>query len=195
VSDLPQHGLPYGARVVGAADAIIWCMQPSVGAAVHEQERPERVISCVALVGGWALIGAAACAVTFVVSAIPAPVPDGRSIPLFLQIIEAAFALSMLPFCTLVPIPLLITGHKYLLRSARAAWGWRAAWITAAGASIAVEVEFWFRFVSLLVSGSPGLSYMDWHALDFSASFLAVGGAMAFVLIGATRSATRSSVA
>ena len=54
---------------------------------------------------------------------------------------------------------------------------------------------FWFRFVSLLVSGSPGLSYMDWHALDFSASFLAVGGAMAFVLIGATRSATRSSVA
>ena len=99
----------------------------------------------------------------------------------------------MLPVCTLLPVPLMVTGYTYLLRSARAARRWRSAWIAAAGASIAVEAVFWFRLGNLFLSGGPGLGYMDWHALGFSASFLVAGGMMAFVLIGATRSAKRRS--
>ena len=69
---------------------------------------------CLGLIAGWALLGAAACAVTFAISTIPAQVGFGRTIPLPLDIIEAALALGMLPLCTVGPVGLLVTGWAYV---------------------------------------------------------------------------------
>jgi hypothetical protein len=112
------------------------------------------------------------------------------SIPLVFDLVEAGLALCMLSLCTLLPVPLLMTGRVYLRRSARAGARWVTAWTAVASASIAVEAVFWIRLVHLLGTSDPNLPEPSWHALDFSAGFLIVGAAMAYVLIGATRSVT-----
>jgi hypothetical protein len=150
---------------------------------------------CLAFSAGWALLGAAACAVTFLISTIPAPVPDGRSIPLALDILEAVLALGMLTLCTASPVPLLITGYAYLRRSARGGARWVTAWATVASASLALEAVFWIRLEHLLGTRYANLPYPSWHALDFAVGYLVVGAAMACVLIGAARSAGRGQAA
>jgi hypothetical protein len=99
----------------------------------------------------------------------------------------------MLPLCTLMPVPLLIAGRRYLRRSLA---GTRriAAWTAAASASIAVEAVFWLR-VYLFVSGPRWVYPRSWHALELSVGFLIVGAAMTGVLLGIPSPASRPAPA
>ena len=142
---------------------------------------------CLGLATGWALLGAAACAVTFGVSTIPAPAPDGRAIPLWLELVEAVLAVCMLPACTLIPVPLLAAGRTHLHRVAGAGQRSAAAWTAVASIGIALEALFWVRLVHLFRTSYSNLPQPSWHALDFSIGFAIVGAAMIGVLIGATR--------
>lgn len=144
---------------------------------------------CLGLTAGWALLGSAACGFTFIISLIPGPAAYGRSLPPGLWFTELAIAVVMLPLCALIPLPLLISGHAYLCAAAGAGTRWPAIWTATASASVAVEVLFWIRLVHLLEPGFPSLPDPSWHALAFSVGFLAVGGAMSWVLIRATRPA------
>lgn len=148
---------------------------------------------CLCLAAGWALLGAAACATTFVISTIPGPLPDGRSIPFVLAAAEALLAVAMVPLCMLIPVPLLIAGRNYLRRSAHAAQRWVTAWTAAAAACIGIEVLFLSRLASLfgaMATGFPNLPHPSWHALAFAAGFLIAGAAMTYILIKPRRTAT-----
>jgi hypothetical protein len=126
-----------------------------------------------------------------VTSAIPAPFPDGRQIPFWLDIATLLLACCMLPACTLIPVPLLVAGRRCVRLTARAGSRWAAAWTGAASAGIAVETLFLVRFIGLIRafgSGFPNLPEPSWNALDFSIAFMIAGGAMMVVLFGATRS-------
>jgi hypothetical protein len=150
---------------------------------------------CLGLIAGWALLGATACAVTFAISTIPAQVGFGRTIPLPLDIIEAALALGMLPLCTVGPVGLLVTGWAYLRHSAHEGARWVIAWTAVASTSLAIEALFWSRLMHMLGTRYANLPHPSWHALDFVVGYLVIGTAMAFVLIGARRSAGRSRTA
>lgn len=156
------------------------------------QSRPPRRF-CLSLAVGWGLLGAAACANTFVISTIPAPLPDGRSIPFALQAAEALLALTMVPLCLLIPVPLLIAGRNYLRRSVPATRRWVTAWSAVAAACAGIEALFLFRLALFFGSAGPGLPHPSWHALAFAIGFLAVGTAMTYVLINAGRTAARPS--
>jgi len=147
---------------------------------------------CLGLTACWALLGAGACASTFVISTIPAPLPDGRSIPALLFVTEELLALAMVPLCLLVPVPLLVVGRSYLRDSARAAPPWVRAWAVAVSAGIGVEALFVVRLAHFF--GAAETSFADlgqpsWHALAFSIGFLAAGAAMCLVLASARRAA------
>jgi hypothetical protein len=150
---------------------------------------------CLGLIAGWALLGAAACTVTFVISTIPAPAGFGRTIPLPLDIIEAALALGMLPLCTVGPVGLLVSGWAYLRHSAHQGARWVTAWAAVASTSLAIETLFWSRLMHMLGTRYANLPHPSWHALDFAVGYLVVGAAMACVLVGARRSAGRSRAA
>jgi hypothetical protein len=98
-----------------------------------------------------------------------------------LKVAGGVLEACMLPLCTLIPVPLLIAGRRYLRRSLA---GTRrvTAWTVAASAGIAVEAVFWLR-VYLFVSGPRWLFPHSWHALELSAGFLIAGAAMAGVLL------------
>lgn len=148
--------------------------------------------SCLKLTAGWALLGGGACATTFAISTIPAPLPDGRQISLILGALEVLLAIVMVPLCALIPIPLLVAGRRYLSRSAHATRQRIAAWSLVASACVAVEALFLFRLVHLLCEAGTGLANLphpSWHAFAFSIGFLAVGASMTYVLIGARKSA------
>ncbi|MGO8956250.1 MAG: hypothetical protein ACLQFR_02570 [Streptosporangiaceae bacterium] len=172
-------------------------MKPAPGAAAPDagQARgwmPSRS-TCLRLAAGWALLGASACAVTFAVSTIGAPTPDGRTIPLWLELAEGLLAASMLPACTLIPLPPLAAGRAHLRRVARAQRRWAAAWTAAASAGVALQALFWVRLVHFLGTSYADLPRPSWHALEFGTSFAMVGAAMIAVLIGATASPRTTS--
>jgi hypothetical protein len=144
---------------------------------------------CLGVVAGWALLGAAACAVTFIISTIPAQAGFGRTIPLPLDIIEAALAVGMLPLCTVGPVGLLVSGWAYLRHSAHQGARWVTVWTAAVSMSLAIEALFWSRLMHLLGTRYANLPHPSWHALDFAISYLVVGTTMACVLIGARRTA------
>ena len=150
---------------------------------------------CLGLVAGWALLGAAACAVTFIISTISVQVGFGRTIPLPLDIIEAVLALGMLPLCTVGPVGLLVSGWAYLRHSAHQRVRWVTVWAAVTSMSLAIEVLFWNRLMHMLGTRYGNLPHPSWHALDFTVGYLVAGGAMACVLIGARRSAGRSRAA
>lgn len=140
---------------------------------------------------GWALLGAAACGTTFAISTIPAPVPDGRSIPLVVWAAQGLLALAMVPGCAVLPAPLLIAGRNYLRHSAHARQRWVTAWTVAGALSVAVESLFLWRLLDLLFGFSHSywnLPEPSWHAFAFFVAFLIAGAAMACVLICARRS-------
>src|ERR1700722_14164130 len=118
-------------------------MKPPGSAATPEDGQADRGWSsmrlCLGLIAGWALLGAAACAVTFIISTIPAQVGFGRTIPLPLDIVEAVLALGMLTFCTAGPVGLLVSGWAYLRHSAHQGARWITAWTAVASTSLAIE--------------------------------------------------------
>ena len=138
---------------------------------------------CVSLAAVWSLLGASLCAVIFAVSLIPEQGPYYvRSVPHGLNVAGGVLEACMLPLCTLIPVPLLIAGRRYLRRSPA---GTRrvTAWTAAASAGVAVEAVFWLR-VYLFVSGPRWVYPRSWHALELCVGFLIAGAAMAGVLLG-----------
>jgi hypothetical protein len=178
---------------------IICLMKPPGSAATPEDGQAGRGWAstrlCLGLIAGWALLGTATCAVTFIISTIPAQVGFGRTIPLPLDIIEAALALGMLPLCTVGPVGLLVTGCAYLRHSAHQGARWVTVWTAVAAASLAIEALFWSRLIHMLGTRYANLPHPSWHALDFAVGYLVVGAAMACVVIGARRSLGRSRAA
>jgi hypothetical protein len=148
-----------------------------------------------ALIAGWALIGAGACGVTFIISTIPPAVGFGRTIPLPLDIIEAVLAVGMLTFCTAGPVLLMMAGRAYLRSTAHDRGRWVTAWTAAASTSLAIEALFLVRFVHMLESSYPNLPYPSWHALDFAVGYLVDGAVLASVLIIARKSVGRTKAA
>jgi hypothetical protein len=141
----------------------------------------------------WSLLGAGLCAVIFAVSLVPQTGSSPyyvRSVPSVLNAAFSALEVCMLPLCTLIPVPLLIIGRRYLRRS-RAGTRRVAAWTAVASVGIAVEALFWFR-VYRFVAGPRWLFGPSWHALGLSIGFLIVGVAMAGVLLGTPSSASPS---
>jgi hypothetical protein len=128
----------------------------------------------------------------FAISTIPIQGYDiGRIIPPWLDLTSLLLVACMLPFCALVPIPLLIAGRRHLRRSA-VRTPWRTTWDAAASASIAVEVIFLIELAHALTTPYPNLRYMAWHALEFSACFLVTSVAMTVALSAARRSSRHS---
>jgi hypothetical protein len=91
------------------------------------------------------VLGTAACGVIYVVSRIPAPMPDGRNIPGLLYVAALVLALFMLPTCAMIPIPLLLSGRRQLARTGIKQSRWRTVWTVAGSLPIAVEAVFLFR--------------------------------------------------
>jgi len=149
---------------------------------------------CLSVAAGWALLGATACALTFAISNIPAPVPDGRSIPGGLYLGEIVLAAFMLPLCAIIPAPLLVAGCIHL-RRARASLPWTSAWAAAAAVGLGTEARFLVRFAHMLSTPFYNLPQPSWHALDFAIAFTAAGVVMASALISATWSASRRTPA
>lgn len=139
--------------------------------------------------------GTAACAVIFVISRIPAPMPDGRNIPNWLLLAASALAIVMLPTCATIPVPLLVGGRRQLTKIAVGQRRWRTVWTVAGSLAIAVEAVFLFRLTRFLLTPYVNLAQPSWHALDFSLVFAATGGLMALVLLAASRSTGQASPA
>jgi hypothetical protein len=145
-----------------------------------------------ALTLAWALLASAACLTTFAISSIPAPMPDGRNIPFWLECCEGLLAVAMIPACALIPLPLLVSVIRLLRRRIRASRNCVAAWTVAASAGAAIEGLFMWRLVRNLTTPFANLPTPSWHALDFGVSFLAAGIGMALALAGAARSARKN---
>jgi len=144
---------------------------------------------CVCLAAGWSLLGASTCAVLFAISLIP---EQGsypyyiRSVPFGLNATGTVLTAFMVPLCTLIPVPLLIAGRRYL-RHSLAGTRRVAAWTVVASAGIVVEALFWYRLY-VYVAVFRWLTHSSWHALELSVGFLIVGAAMAGVLLGVPES-------
>jgi hypothetical protein len=147
----------------------------------------------VVLTLAWALLAVAACVTTFAISTIPAPTPDGRDIPLWLECCEALLAITMIPACALIPVPLLIYVRRLLRRRIRVSHGWVAAWNIAGSAGVTIEGIFMWRLVRNLTTPFANLPVPSWHALFFGIGYIVVGTAMTLVLAGAGRSAKKSA--
>jgi hypothetical protein len=158
---------------------------------VNSERGPSRKF-CVSLAAGWSLLAASTCAVIFAVSLLPeqGSYPDYiRSVPYGLDVAGTVLEVCMLPLCTLIPVPLLIAGRRYLRRSLAGTW-WATAWTAVASMGIAVEALFWLLLYHF-VSGSRWLYPRSWHALELSVGFLIVGVAMAGILLGVQSSVSR----
>jgi hypothetical protein len=114
--------------------------------------------------------------------------PDGREIPSWLGGCEALLAITMIPACALIPVPLLIHVRR-LFRCSRigGSGGWVAAWTISASAAISVEALFLWRLTRNLTTPYANLPTPSWHALLFGLGYLAAGTAMTFVVAGAGR--------
>jgi hypothetical protein len=145
----------------------------------------------VVLTLAWALLAVAACVTTFAISTIPAPMPNGRDIPLWLECCEALLAIMMIPACALIPVPLLVYVQRLLRRRVRVSRSWVKAWTIAASAGVTIEGLFLWRLVRSLTTPFANLPAPSWHALLFGVGYLVVGLAMTLVLAGAGRSAAR----
>jgi hypothetical protein len=143
---------------------------------------------CLYLTAGWSVLGAGACATTFYISMVPAaPLPGGREISNLAFFSATAVTAWIVPVCTLIPVPLLIAGRVYLLRTAAGKWHWADIWTVLASAAVLLEAFFWVRLVRFLRRPGAGLTF-TWHAADFAIGFLALGVCMAAALITASRS-------
>lgn len=143
----------------------------------------------------WALLASAACLTTFAISTLPAPMPDGRDIPFWLECCEALLAGVIIPACALIPLPLLLSVRRLLRSQIRVSGNWVAAWTIAASAGVGIEALFMWRLVKNLATPYANLPTPSWHALDFGVGYLAVGVGMALALAGAGWSAVKNAEA
>jgi uncharacterized membrane protein YhaH (DUF805 family) len=153
---------------------------------------------CLWLTAIWAGLGAATLAVVFWYSSYPTSVGYEPDVPRGLGPLMLLLAMAMIPMCTLLPPLALSVGRRHLRAVARASSGWIVLWTVTALLPIAIEAVFWLRLIRFERLSSPigsgvSMASPSWHALEFSAAFLAVGLIMAVVLMGATRAARRRS--
>ena len=120
------------------------------------------------LVAGWVVPQAAVCADGFAASAYPAA---GFGVVAYLLVVA----------CLIVALLL-----AALLVARRSGWRWSLAWICAVAAGMALEVK------TAGVENSPWAVPSRWTWLELSAWFLAVGAAMAAILVHAPRLARRA---
>jgi hypothetical protein len=99
------------------------------------------------------------------------------------------FAMSYLLWMVLL-VPLLIAGFIHLLRrTARARWGWAAAWILAGALGMTLAVLYFNDYADPLVAPPyTGPAVVSWVRLVEAVGFSATGAAMLGVLIGSDRS-------
>jgi hypothetical protein len=140
----------------------------------------------------WTGLGMAVCMTTFLISTIPVSPGWGRLIPGWLSLAGLLLAITAVPLCALIPLPLLTFGRRRLRRKARVSRRWEVAWNAAASGSVAVEATFLFRLARFLHLGvtaqTAGLAEPSWHSLSFAIAYSIVGLLMAGVLIAAGRS-------
>jgi hypothetical protein len=147
---------------------------------------------CWVAVACWSVCGAVGCAWLFLVSTQPYTVPaDPPSPPAWIPVpvsaaIEVGGLFLSLPWAVL-PVVLLIAGLARLRRAGAAGW-WLAAWAAAVAAGIGLEVltatGFAVPWVSPAFGGPP---VIHWILIPESAGYLAVGMAMAGMLMSAAR--------
>ncbi len=145
------------------------------------------------LVAGWALLGSAACLTTFAISTIPAPLPEGRDIPTWLEGAELLLAIAMIPACALIPVPLLAFARRLRRGPVRVSRSWVAAWVVVTSSGAAVEGLFVWRLVRFIAAPFANLPAPSWHALYFGMGYLLTGTAMMLTLAGVSRSARRTA--
>lgn len=138
---------------------------------------------CLILVASWALPGAASCAIGLVLSALPAPTPDGRSLPAWFWIVLIPVVIT-LPLPVLIPVPLLIVGLVQLRRAAPG-WRWPAAWTGVMAVAIALATALVLAIAHALQPS--GISYpvparLSWGWLTLIIAFIATAAAMTWVL-------------
>lgn len=165
-------------------------MQPARSTATGQGARGATLAAGLWLVlaAGWALLGTAACATTFVISTIPAPPPWGRAYttPFWLQATELLLALIMIPACAAIPVPLLVLARRRIA-AARTSPFWLRAWTAAASAAVLVEAVFLYR-LALMLRPFQNLPTRDWHALAFAIAYAVAGLVIILVLIAARQS-------
>jgi hypothetical protein len=152
---------------------------PSAGSAVRRS---------LILIVVWTLLASAACLTTFAISTIPAPMPDGRNIPFWLEAVEALLAVTMIPACVLIPAPLLATVRRLLRSRLHVDPKWVTAWTTAGSFGVVIEGLFVWRLVRNLSTPFANLPVPSWHAFYFGIGFLVVGAGMTVALFYAWRS-------
>lgn len=165
-------------------------MDVTDGSSQAESKRPALGSTGIGYAVCWAVLGAAACATTFAISALPAPLPEGRSIPLPLYLVELLLAVVMLPTCAVIPIPLLVTQYRRMRTLTGTGNRWVTAWLMVGSVAVGVEALFLYRFLRFLtlLPRFVNLASPSWHAFGFAVGFLVAGVAMVVVLIGARRS-------
>jgi hypothetical protein len=114
--------------------------------------------------------------------------------PDLLNTIMYFFALSYLAWMVLL-VPLLIAGFIHLLRrTARARWGWAAAWVLASALAMTLEVLYVNDYADPLVAPTyTGPAAVSWVRLVEAVGFLTTGAEMLGALIGADRSERQAS--
>jgi hypothetical protein len=169
-------------------------MERSGGPPISPLRRPARAKgasgrSCLILVVCWALPGAA----FWSRAAFVPQSPDGGmgwvySVPSWVSLVAELAAVVLLLAWVSLPVLLLNVGLDYV-RSVDRGGPWRGGWMSVVAAGIVLD--------ALMVPLSyPYLTATpDWGAFAESLGFVAVGAAMAFVLFGAARGRTATSVA
>lgn len=129
----------------------------------------------------------AACAQVILLEVMPAPTPDGRSIPGWFWLVAVPADLAF-PVAVLLLAPLAYVGFKHLRRNT-VGWRWPGAWAGVVVAALALEALAVTTLVNALVGAlhPQGLSYpiagrMNWGWLVLGIGFLAIAAVMTGLL-------------
>jgi hypothetical protein len=165
---------------------VLWYGPVVMGSGLSR--RPPAIRAWSVVVGGWGVLGSAACATTFAVSLVPA-LPTGRDLPLWLWLAFWLLSLLMVPGCSLAAVPVFVFAGRALRRTVPGRRRWVTAWVIAVSAAAGIEALFVYRLARLLTAPFGNLSEDSWHALYFAIAYLTAGAAMAGILAAAGRSA------
>jgi hypothetical protein len=142
--------------------------------------------TCLGLTAAWTGIGAGALAVVFACSAYPGTAHNDNFASFWLGVLALMFGAAMIPACPMLLTILLVGGRRYLKRIARARSPWAGLWTATLLVPLALEAVLGIRLIRFL-DANVSIATPSWHALEFSATFLAVGGLLALILICSPR--------
>jgi hypothetical protein len=142
------------------------------------------------MVAGWAVPQTYACGLGVLLGLIPAPTAQGRSIPVWLDIMAILVGISA-PLGALLVVPLSIVSFHYLHRVMSAGRVRMSAWAVAMAVGIVLETILVVAVLRTLVP--QGVSYpipaqLSWGWIALGAGFAATAATMTWVLISSTNS-------